>query len=158
MGAGVESDTVKSIGAVPVAGSLACASLTLMFGGAWTGVSVGLLVPATSGSSVKTVVKFVPEILPWLDTFGPPRYGLLIVTWNMMVTEAPARSVPILIGPALTSGLIIGRGNLMLCLFPCCPVVCWIGVETKLWRVEYRKALPLSVFGLARLTEAVPPA
>ena len=53
------------------------------------GVSVGSAVPPTAGSSVRTLVKFEPETVPWLETFGPPEYGSLTVTWNVIWTESP---------------------------------------------------------------------
>ena len=30
-----------------------------------------------------------------METLGPPLYGLLTVTWKVIVTESPARKVPI---------------------------------------------------------------
>ncbi len=56
---------------------------------------VGLAAPTTSGSSVSTGPKFVPETVPWLETwFVAPRYGLLTVTLKIIETLLPAGRFP----------------------------------------------------------------
>ena len=60
------------------------------------GVKVGSAAPPTAGSSVNTFEKFVPDTVPWLETFGPPEYGLSMTTWKVIVTESPGLSVPML--------------------------------------------------------------
>src|SRR5437764_859204 len=74
-------------------------------------VSMGVMVasPAgpVSGSSVKTLAKLEPETVPWLLSWLAPG-GLLIVTWNLMVTLL----LPLaLIGRVPTVTLAVSAGS-----------------------------------------------
>ena len=90
-----------------------------LWGGTLRSVTVA---PLALGSLVETVVKLVPETVPWLEIWVvPPGTVLLTVTWKTTVTEAPAGRVPIVAVTLLrkwshairgwldTEGLVFGR-------------------------------------------------
>ena len=54
-------------------------------------VTVGSVGPPTDGSSVKTLTKLLPEMVPWFETvYGALPNGLLTVTCNVAVIVVPA--------------------------------------------------------------------
>src|SRR5215467_6197176 len=58
-------------------------------------VQVGSLAVPVVGSAVSTGLNPVPVIVPWLQTCCVPAgTELLIVTWNIIVIDLPAGSVP----------------------------------------------------------------
>ena len=61
----------------------------------FSGVTVGSLAPAASGSSVSTLAKLLPETVPWLETcVASGGTGLAITASNTMVIDLPAGKTP----------------------------------------------------------------
>src|SRR5438105_12103106 len=60
------------------------------------GVTVGFAAPPTDGSSVSTLLKLLPETVPWFETCAVVLlgHGLLTVTRNLMMMLLLAGSVP----------------------------------------------------------------